>query len=194
MQTLWTQMDTSDFRCDYLSTLQKSVLEQATQEMMRHSLNDGTLKDKFAVATCVTGAECQVQEETETKDKEGESVMTTRERTKSLRALAKELGVSPSYLSQVRHGKRPASQKVLSKVLSNSTVVKEGHLAYNSSLAGESSSGRTADSGSVSPGSNPGSPASLWAILKTAAPTMFCRQRTMCCSDETLVPLGSRQV
>ena len=33
---------------------------------------------------------------------------------KSLRQLAKELGVSASYLSQVRHGKRPASQKVLS--------------------------------------------------------------------------------
>ncbi len=38
---------------------------------------------------------------------------------KSLRQLAKELGVSPSYLSQVQHGKRPPSQKVLSKVLSN---------------------------------------------------------------------------
>jgi transcriptional regulator with XRE-family HTH domain len=33
---------------------------------------------------------------------------------KSLRQLVKELGVSASYLSQVRHGKRPASQKVLS--------------------------------------------------------------------------------
>lgn len=31
---------------------------------------------------------------------------------KSLRALAKELGVSHSYLSQVMHGKRPASEKV----------------------------------------------------------------------------------
>ncbi len=37
---------------------------------------------------------------------------------KSMRQLAKEMGVSPSYLSQVRHGSRPASQKVLSKVLS----------------------------------------------------------------------------
>ena len=33
---------------------------------------------------------------------------------KSLRQLAKELGVSASYLSQVKNGKRPASQKVLS--------------------------------------------------------------------------------
>ncbi len=33
---------------------------------------------------------------------------------KSLRQLAKELGVSASYLSQVRSGKRPASHKVLS--------------------------------------------------------------------------------
>ena len=42
---------------------------------------------------------------------------------KSLRQLAKELGVSPSYLSQIRHGKRPASERVLSnpsfKTLSN---------------------------------------------------------------------------
>ena len=35
---------------------------------------------------------------------------------KSLRQVAKELGVSASYLSQVRHGKRRASHKVLSKV------------------------------------------------------------------------------
>ena len=37
---------------------------------------------------------------------------------KSLRQLAKELGVSHSYLSQVKHGKRPASAKVVSKVVS----------------------------------------------------------------------------
>jgi transcriptional regulator with XRE-family HTH domain len=41
----------------------------------------------------------------------------------SLRQLAKELGVSASYLSQVKNGKRPASQKLLSnpsfKVLRN---------------------------------------------------------------------------
>ena len=33
---------------------------------------------------------------------------------KSLRQLAKELGVSVSYLSQVKNGKRPPSAKVLS--------------------------------------------------------------------------------
>jgi transcriptional regulator with XRE-family HTH domain len=38
---------------------------------------------------------------------------------KSLRQLAKELGVSHSYLSQVKHGKRPASDKVVS-IFSNS--------------------------------------------------------------------------
>ena len=38
---------------------------------------------------------------------------------KSLRQLAKELGVSHSYLSQVRNGKRPASAKVVSKMVSN---------------------------------------------------------------------------
>ena len=38
---------------------------------------------------------------------------------KSLRQLAKELGVSHSYLSQVKHGKRQPSAKVVSKVVSN---------------------------------------------------------------------------
>ena len=38
---------------------------------------------------------------------------------KSLRQLAKDLGVSHSYLSQVRHGRRPASAKVVSKLVSN---------------------------------------------------------------------------
>ena len=38
---------------------------------------------------------------------------------KSLRALARELGVSASYLSQVKNGKRPPSEKVLS-ILSRS--------------------------------------------------------------------------
>jgi len=36
----------------------------------------------------------------------------------SLRQLAKQLGVSASYLSQVKNGKRPPSQKLLSKTLS----------------------------------------------------------------------------
>ncbi len=44
---------------------------------------------------------------------------------KSLRQLARELGVSVSYLSQVRNGKRPASQKVLSSVKQN---VKQGFI------------------------------------------------------------------
>ena len=42
---------------------------------------------------------------------------------KSLRQIAKEIGVSASYLSQVKNGKRPASEKLLSissfKVLSS---------------------------------------------------------------------------
>ena len=38
---------------------------------------------------------------------------------KSLRQLARELGVSHSYLSQVRHGKRPASDKMVSKMVSS---------------------------------------------------------------------------
>jgi transcriptional regulator with XRE-family HTH domain len=48
----------------------------------------------------------------------------------SLRQLARQLGVSASYLSQVKNGKRPASQKLLSsasfktlsKVLSDKTT------------------------------------------------------------------------
>jgi transcriptional regulator with XRE-family HTH domain len=40
------------------------------------------------------------------------------DRRKSLRQLSKELGVSASYLSQIKHGRRPASPKVLGKVLS----------------------------------------------------------------------------
>ncbi|MFC2066270.1 helix-turn-helix domain-containing protein [Chloroflexota bacterium] len=38
---------------------------------------------------------------------------------KSLRQLAKEMGVSHSYLSQVRHGKRPASDRVVSMVINS---------------------------------------------------------------------------
>ena len=38
--------------------------------------------------------------------------MVTAAKTKSLRQLASELGVSHSYLSQVLNGKRPASEKV----------------------------------------------------------------------------------
>jgi transcriptional regulator with XRE-family HTH domain len=46
----------------------------------------------------------------------------------SLRALATDLGVSASYLSQVRHGKRPASQRLLSmssKVLSTPGIAND---------------------------------------------------------------------
>ena len=51
-----------------------------------------------------------------------------RVKQKSLRQLAKELGVSHSYLSQVRHGKRPPSAKVVSKVVSKmvSNVKQDG--------------------------------------------------------------------
>jgi transcriptional regulator with XRE-family HTH domain len=35
---------------------------------------------------------------------------------KSLRQIARELGVSASYLSQIRHGQRHASKKVLSRL------------------------------------------------------------------------------
>ena len=38
-------------------------------------------------------------------------------KNKSLRQIAKELGVSASYLSQVRHGKRPASENLLNSLM-----------------------------------------------------------------------------
>ena len=41
---------------------------------------------------------------------------------KTMRQLAKELGVSHSYLSQVKHGRRPASKKV-AEALSGKQVV-----------------------------------------------------------------------
>ena len=41
---------------------------------------------------------------------------------KSLRQLAKEIGVSASYLSQVKNGKRPASDKLLRSIGLNRSV------------------------------------------------------------------------
>jgi transcriptional regulator with XRE-family HTH domain len=40
----------------------------------------------------------------------------------SLRQLAKQLGVSASYLSQVKNGKRPPSQKLVSNLLYRATT------------------------------------------------------------------------
>ena len=51
---------------------------------------------------------------------------------KSLRAIAKELGVSHSYLSQVINGKRPASERVLTTLLT-SGLMKNDFLRYNES-------------------------------------------------------------
>ncbi len=49
---------------------------------------------------------------------------------KSLRAIAKELGVSHSYLSQVINGKRPASKKVAYQLLTNG-LSGNNFLGYN---------------------------------------------------------------
>jgi transcriptional regulator with XRE-family HTH domain len=48
-------------------------------------------------------------------------------RQKSLRQLAKEVGVSHSYLSQVKNGKRPASAKVVSKIRKNGKQTELGN-------------------------------------------------------------------
>ena len=82
---------------------------------------------------------------------------------KSLRQLARELGVSHSYLSQIKNGKRPASHKVVSKLRKNGKQSgSENHaLCYNTVSFAELCSGSTGDFGSLSPGSNPGSAAIL---------------------------------
>ena len=49
---------------------------------------------------------------------------------KSLRQLAKEIGVSESYLSQVKNGNRPPSQKVISKF--NKVISKNGGSVWES--------------------------------------------------------------
>ena len=74
--------------------------------------------------------------------------------SKSLRAIAKELGVSHSYLSQVINGKRPASEKVLTTLLT-SGLMKSGKSSYNDSAWQRSS---VAEQGTHKPlvtGSNP---------------------------------------
>ena len=83
---------------------------------------------------------------------------------KSLRQLARELGVSASYLSQVKNGKRPPSQKVLSKMLSsskqNTRLLLDVNLAnsYNSTYAGVAEQADAADlksAGVILVGSSP---------------------------------------
>ena len=57
---------------------------------------------------------------------------------KSLRAIAKELEVSHSYLSQVINGKRPASEKVLTTLLT-SGLIESAFLPYNEATSQRSS-------------------------------------------------------
>jgi len=56
----------------------------------------------------------------------------------SLRAIAKELGVSRSYISQVIHGVRPASEKVLTTLLT-SGLLRDNFLTYNEAKCQRSS-------------------------------------------------------
>ena len=57
---------------------------------------------------------------------------------KSLRQLARELSVSHSYLSQVINGKRPASEKVLTTLLT-SGLLQSDFLPYNEAICQRSS-------------------------------------------------------
>ena len=82
--------------------------------------------------------------------------------TESLRAPTKELAVLHSPLSHMNLGKMQASNRLAAKMVGNpgrNSIAVHHVFGYNSRLVGESSSGRTADSGSVSGGSNPSSPA-----------------------------------
>ena len=75
-------------------------------------------------------------------------------KNKSLRAIAKELGVSHSYLSQVINRKRPASEKVLTTLLT-SGLMKTKNVEYNEPAWQRSS---VAEQGTHKPlvaGSNP---------------------------------------
>ncbi|MBI4596540.1 MAG: helix-turn-helix transcriptional regulator, partial [Candidatus Tectomicrobia bacterium] len=83
-----------------------------------------------------------------------------RQKQKSLRQLASELGVSHSYLSQIAHGKRPASPELVSKM--SKMVSNNGLLEFATAKArcynsirkiAELCSGSTEDFGSFSPGS-----------------------------------------
>ena len=96
-----------------------------------------------------------LQEEKKTENKEGRHIREMKRKEKSLRQIAKELGVSPSYLSQVRHGKRPASHKVLSsrntKMLSNLKESVKQEVKRTRNSTGGSGRSRTDDLGLMSP-------------------------------------------
>jgi hypothetical protein len=82
---------------------------------------------------------------------------------KCLRQLARELEPSHSYPSQVKHGKRPASARVVS-TMASITKLHSSALCYNLLANAELCSGSTGDFGSLSPGSNPGSAANQKAF------------------------------
>lgn len=64
-------------------------------------------------------------------------------KNKLLRAPAKDLGVSHSYLSQIINVKRPASEKVLTTLLT-SGLLNSDFLPYNEATSQRSSDGRAA--------------------------------------------------
>jgi transcriptional regulator with XRE-family HTH domain len=65
--------------------------------------------------------------------------MVTSIRSKSLRQLAKDIGVSPAYLSQVKNGKKKPSTRVLTKMLTSvnhDEVDVRPYLGYNHTALG----------------------------------------------------------
>ncbi len=93
---------------------------------------------------------------------------------KSLRQLARELGVSASYLSQVKNGKRPASQKVLSSVKQsvkqNGIIFSEFTYGEVSELADEHDLGSCAERRG---GSNPPFPTKLPTQITSQLPVSW---------------------
>ena len=66
-------------------------------------------------------------------------MMITSIKSKSLRQLAKDIGVSPAYLSQVRNGKKKPSTRVLTKMLTSvnhNEVDVRPYFGYNHSTLG----------------------------------------------------------
>lgn len=90
---------------------------------------------------------------------------------KSLENWHLESRIRASCLNQVRNGNKKPSARVLTTILTSvnhDEVDVRAYFGYNSIVVGESSSGRTADSGSVSEGSNPSSPARRYSTAHSS--------------------------
>ena len=87
---------------------------------------------------------------------------------KSMRQLAREVGVSDSYLSQVKSGKRPTSQKVSTNVKQNGAGLVDLNMltSYNPTNAGMAELADAADLKSAGV-------KSLWVRVPLPAPIKY---------------------